>query len=327
MTNLATTYLGLNLSSPIIVGSSRLTSTAKHIKECADAGAGAVVMKSLFEEQIIGEHVDPATQDSMGYHTEALEYVTQMSMAYGPEQYLNTIREACALVDIPIIASINALHEEYWVEFAKKVESAGAAAIELNISHISSDSKTEPKEIEQRYVDIVKQVKKSVSIPVAVKLGDYFTSIPNIVRKLEFAGADAVVLFNRFYQMDVDVEKMEITPGYTLSSRTNMTQSLRWVSIISGQAKLDVCGSRGIYTGEDVVKHLLVGAKAIQVTSVLLRNGKEHISAMSDEISAWMERKNYDNIDKFIGKFAQSVAEDPELYEREQYIKAYVGIE
>jgi len=327
MTNVATTYLGLTLSSPIIVGSSRLTSSAKHIKECADAGAGAVVMKSLFEEQIIGEHVDPATQDSLGYHTEALEYVTQMSMQYGPEQYLNTIKEACALVDIPVIASINALNEQYWVEFAKKVEAAGAAAIELNISHISSDYNKEPAEIEKRYTDIVKQVKKSVSIPIAVKLGDYFTSIPNIVRKLELAGADGVVLFNRFYQMDVDIEKMEIKPGYTLSSRTNMTQSLRWVSIISGQTKLDVCGSRGIYTGEDVIKHLLVGAKAIQVTSVLLRNGKEHIATMLDDISTWMERKNYENIDKFIGKFAQSTSDDPEMYERQQYIKAYVGIE
>lgn len=327
MANLTITYLGLNLSSPIIVGSSRLTSTAKKIKECADAGAGAVVMKSLFEEQILGEHVDPATENTLGYHTEALEYITQMSMEYGPEAYLTTIREACALVDIPVIASINAIQERYWVDFAQKVEKAGAAAIELNISHISSDVKKEAAPIEQRYIDIVKQVKQSVSIPVSVKLGDYFTSIPNIVRRLEEAGADAVVLFNRFYQMDIDIEKMVLKQGYTLSSRTNMTQSLRWVAIVSGQSKLDVCGSRGIYLGEDVIKHLLVGAKAIQMTSVLLRNGTEHIGAVLQDISAWMERNNYENTDQFIGKFSQASSDNPEMYEREQYIKAYVGIE
>ncbi len=326
MSNLATTYLGLPLVSPIIIGSSTLTNSAEKIKELADAGAGAVVLKSLFEEQILGEHVDPAMADATGYHTEALEYVTQMSMAYGPQKHLDIIRKARQLTDIPIIASINALNDRYWAEFATKIEQAGASAIELNISHISSDATKPCTEFEKRYVSIVRKVKEAVSIPVAVKLGRYFTSIPSMVRQLELAGADGVVLFNRFYQIDIDIEKLSLRPGYTLSPQSD-TQSLRWVSIVSGTAKVDVCGSLGIYSGKDVVKHLLAGAKAVQMTSVVLKKGAGIIKTSLEEVQSWMERHNFETIPEYTGMLSQQSSDDPEAYERQQYIKAYVGIE
>jgi len=328
MKDISTNYLGLKLKSPVVAGSCSLTSSVENLKKMEVAGAGAVVLKSLFEEQIIEEKIKTATQGIYSsFHTEALEYISQMSMNFGPEYYLDLIKEAKKEISIPVIASINCISKEYWVEFAKKMELAGADALELNISHVTHDIEKSADSVTDDYLSTFKAVKENINIPVAVKMGQNFTNIARMVKLLENYGAKGVVMFNRFYQVDIDIDKLELVPGYVRSSRKDITETIRWISIVSGKTKLSIAGSRGVSDGRDVIKMILAGADAVQVVSSLYQHGIEFIAKMNLEIIDWMEKKNFNSIEQFRGLLAQNNIDDPESWERQQYIKALVGIE
>lgn len=328
MSEIKTTYLGLEIDSPVVVGSCGLTNSIENLRMIEKAGAGAVVLKSLFEEQIIEERIKSAAQGMYSsFHSEALEYISQISMNFGPDNYIKLIRDAKAELKIPVIASVNCISTEYWVEFAKKIENAGADALEVNISHVTHDTNREEKDIVQDYIDTFKAIKESINIPVAVKMGQNFTNISRTVKMLENYGAAGVVLFNRFYQVDIDIDKMELVPGYIRSSRKDITETIRWISLLSGDAKLSIVGSRGVKTGSDVIKMILAGADAVQVVSSVYKEGIEYIAKMNIEIMEWMAEKGFNSIEDFKGKLNHKNIEDPQAWERQQYIKAIVGVE
>ncbi|MGI6394334.1 MAG: dihydroorotate dehydrogenase-like protein [bacterium] len=328
MADIKTKYLGLELSSPVIVGSSGLTSSLENLKKIEAAGAGAVVLKSLFEEQIIEERIKSVATDSyMFQHPESMEYISQMSMNFGPDSYLSLIREAKKELSIPIIASVNCVTEEYWIEFAKKIEAAGADAMELNISHVAHDVEKSADLVTDDHLSIFRAVKEAIGIPVSIKMGQNFTNVARMVKLFENFGAEGVVLFNRFYQVDIDIEKLKLIPGQVRSSKHDITETIRWVSIISGKTKLSIAGSRGVFDGKDAVKMLLAGADAVQTVSSIYQNGIDYIAKMNFEIKEWMERKNFNSLNDFKGILNQKNIADPENWERQQYIKAIVGIE
>lgn len=328
MTSLKTSYLGMELKSPIIAASCSLTNSLEGLIKIEKAGAGAVVLKSLFEEQIIEERIKTAaTGFYSSFHTEAVEYIAQMSMNFGPEAYLKLIRDAKANLKIPVIASINCISKEYWIEFAKKIETAGADAIELNISHVTHDIEKSADLITEEFLATFKAVKEKVKIPVCVKMGQNFTNIARIVKLLENNGAAGVVLFNRFYQVDIDTDKLSFVPGYVRSSHKDLTETIRWIGLLSGKIKISIAGSRGVRDGNDAVKVILAGGDAVQVASTLYKNGVDHITKMNLEITSWMQAKGFESIPKFKGLLNQKNIENPESWERQQYIKAIVGVE
>lgn len=328
MTSLKTKYLGMELKSPVIAASCSLTNSLESLIKLEKAGAGAVVLKSLFEEQIIEERIKTAAAGFYSsFHTEAVEYIAQMSMNFGPEAYLKLIRDAKKELSIPVIASINCITKEYWIEFAAKIEKAGADAIELNISHLTHDIEKSGDAVADEYLAIFKAVKDKVKIPVSVKMGQNFTNISRMIKVLETHGAAGVVLFNRFYQVDIDIEKMSFVPGYVRSSHKDITETIRWVALVSGKTKLSIAGSRGVRDGSDVIKVLLAGGDAVQVASTLYKNGVEHIAKINSEIESWMKLKGFDTVASFKGLLNQKNIENPESWERQQYIKAIVGVE
>ncbi|HID55127.1 TPA: dihydroorotate dehydrogenase-like protein, partial [Candidatus Poribacteria bacterium] len=318
-------YMGLKLENPIIVASSRLSKDPDGIKRCADAGAGAVVLKSLFEEQIRAEMIEP--MDELLWHPEAFEYVERMGIETGPKEYLKLIEEAKSSVSIPIIASLNCISPRQWADYAKRIELAGADGIELNIALTTGDPNCLGRRIEEICFKIVEMVKERVEIPIAVKLGPHFSSISWTVKELAARGASAVVLFNRFYHLDIDIESMEVLPKLVLSSPHEMSLPLRWISLLWRRVNCDLAATTGVHDGEGVIKMLLAGATAVQVCSTLFLNGPERIGQMLREIRGWMERKNFSSISQFRGRLSQVWGEKPELYERVQYIRALIGIE
>lgn len=325
MSNTSVTYMGLELDNPFVVSSSSLTNSIEKVKKCESAGAGAVVLKSLFEEEIQAS-IDSMSQSAME-HTEALDYITSIETSTGLQQYVNLIRGAKEAVEIPVIASVNAVREHWWVEHVPKLESAGADAIELNISRLPNDYRDSEENVLDFYVRTVKEVRKTVSLPIAVKIGHYFTSIPSLVDKLTWAGADGVVLFNRFYQLDIDIKNMKLTNASPLSSPEDLSVPLRWLTLLYGQVELDMAASSGVHTGEAAVKTILAGATVAQVCSALYRHGVEHIGSMKEELIRWMEAHKFDTIPEMRGRLSQKHSNVPETYERLQYIKALVGQE
>ena len=327
MSDISTTYMGLNLKSPLIAGSCGLTDNVDNLKRIEAAGAGAVVLKSLSEEEIIEEKIKTATSGFYSsFHTEAFEYISQMSMHFGPENYLKLIREAKSEISIPVIASVNCINNEYWVDFASKIEAAGADALELNISRVTVDPQESSENILQDYMEVVKAVKSAVKIPVAVKLGQNFTNISRFVKMIEFSKVQSIVLFNRFYQIDIDIDSETLTPGYSLSSPNDVTETLRWISLISGITKMTIAGSKGIHSTADVIKVLLAGASAAQVVSALYADGFDFIKRANEGLAEWMDKKNYNKISDFIGLLNQKNIPNPEFWEREQYIKARLNV-
>ena len=327
MFNLSTQYLGLNLKNPIIVSSSSLTNNVNGIVSCANSGAGAVVLKSLFEEQITAELDTIENDPSIENHPEAADYVRQLGMDLQSDSYLKLIEDAKKSVDMPIIASLNCISKEKWLDYAKQIEQAGADALELNIAIMPKDFHSLPEEIEELVVDIVKNVRQKVSIPLSVKLGPYFTSIPKVVQQLQEAGVNGLVLFNRFYRPDVDIEKLEIVPGYRYSTPEEISLSLRWIGILSRQVKIDLAGSTGIFDGVGVIKQILAGAKATQICSTVYINGFKQIGIMLERVKFWMQTHNYESLDDFRGILSHKNTQKPAYFERLQYIRALVGIE
>jgi len=321
MIDLSTTYAGMNLKSPFIVSSSGLTDSIERIGRMASAGAGGVVLKSLFEEQIIYETGNLSEGSD---HTEAEDYLRTYSRENSLDNYLSLIRGAREMVDIPVMASINCVKGSEWVDFAGQIQESGADALELNIYFLPIEKDKSPRDYETAYLDVVTSVKKQVTIPVIVKLGNGFSSITWMVDQLYKRGVAAVVLFNRFYTPDINTENLTFGSSEVLSSPADIRHSLRWIGIVSSQIKkMDLAASTGVHSGMAAIKQILAGADAVQVCSVLYRNGIDYLRDMVAEMKKWMEKRGYRALKDFRGKMNYSNLKDPSVYERSQFIKYF----
>lgn len=327
MVDLSTTYMGLKLQNPILVASCSLTKNEERLRQLADIAPGAIIMKSLFEEQIQAEA--DATQEHLwtSSHTEAFDYVSKLSMEVGPLEYLKLIESAKKYVSVPVIASLNCVSLKWWTDYAKQIVSAGADALELNISNIPCDTKHTGESVEKLHLEILQKVRSSISIPIAVKIGPYFSSLANLAQKLVACGANALVLFNRFYQMDIDLERMEVIAAHRFSSSSELNLPLRFVSILSGKVNCDIAASTGVHQGSDALKLILAGAKVVQLASTLYLNQLQHLEKVKKDMEAWMKEHEIEDLDSIRGKLSQEQSGKPEIYQHFQYIKALVSID
>ena len=322
--NLTTTYMGLNLKNPIVPSSSPLSYSIDGVRRLEDAGAAAVVMHSLFEEQISMEsqRLDHFLNYGTESFAEALTYFPeQESYAVGPEAYLNLIREAKAAVDIPVIGSLNGVSTGGWTDYAKMIQQAGADALELNVYYIPTNVELSGAEVEQRYLDLLSDVKKSVTVPVAIKLSPYFSATANMAYRLAAAGADALVLFNRFYQPDLDLDEFKVVPSLVLSQPNEMRLPLRWVAILYGQVSTDLAITSGVQSHVEVIKGIMAGAKVTMMASELLRKGSERISDILEHMAQWMEAHEYESVAQMRGSMSQESVAEPAAFERANYMK------
>lgn len=323
--DLHTTYLGLTLRSPLVPSAATpLTSSLDHLRRLEDAGAGAIVLPSLFEEQLVQDSFELHHHLSHGRdsYPEALTYFPEPeAFRLGPEHYLDHIRTAKAALSIPIIASLNGYSPGGWVEYARSIQEAGADAIELNLYFVPSDPDISGLDIEQSFLTTLRAVKAEVSIPVAVKISPYFSSLANMAQRFDEAGADALVLFNRFMQPDIDPIELEVRPVPYLSSANDLRLPLRWIALLYGRLETDLAATGGVQHGADVVKLLMAGAKITQVCSVLLRHGLEHLRVLERELVAWLEAQEYNSVEELRGVMSQVHCPDPSAYERAQYLK------
>lgn len=322
--DLRTTYMGLQLAHPLVPSASPLSYTLDGIRRLEDAGAAAVVVHSLFEEQIEGESHILDHYLSYGAHSfaEALDYFPEMQRYnVGPHSYLELISAAKASVNIPLIASLNGISTGGWIDYAKLMQEAGADGLELNIYYIPVDPALDSATVEQTYLDIVRNVKASVSIPVAVKVGPYFSAFANMAARLCTAGADALVLFNRFYQPDIDLEALEVMPNLVLSSPHEMRLPLRWVAVLYGKIEADIAVTSGVHSHIDAIKAIMSGATVTMLASELLRNGVKRIGDMRADLQSWMEDHEYESVEQMRGSMSQRNVANPDAYVRANYIK------
>lgn len=328
MKDLSTTYLGLNLKNPVIVGSSGLTRNLDNLKIIEEKGAGAVVLKSLFEEQIkLDIRKVFSYDDVQNSYTEADDYIRNYSRAQTIEEYLDLIKSAKSSLTIPVIASINCVSANEWPVFAKEIENAGADALELNVFALPSDVDKTAAEYEKLYFDIVENVKKQTKLPVSLKVSYHFSGLAEILKKLSWTGIKGLVLFNRFYNPDIDIDKFVVKPGNLYSTPEEISTSLRWIAIMSGRVHADLCASTGVHDGAGVVKQLLAGATSVQVCSTLYKNGFDQISLILQELKFWMEKNKYEKIDDFRGKLSFKNMDNPAVFQRVQFMKHFAGIE
>jgi len=324
MVDLSTSYLGLPLRSPLVASASPLCEDIDNIRRMEDAGVGAVVLHSLFEEQITLEshHLDRYLSQGSESFAESLTYFPDMT-AYnlGPDGYLEHVRRARAAVGIPIIGSLNGVSTGGWIRYARKIEEAGAAALELNVYYIPTDPEMTGADVERVYVDLVRDVSASVSIPVAVKLGHAFSAMANLARRLDQAGARALVLFNRFYQPDFDLERLEVVPRLTLSSPYELLLRLHWVAILYGHVRADLAVTGGVHTAQDVLKAMMAGARVAMMTSALLKHGVDLLRVVRANLVAWMEAHEYESIRQMQGSMSYRSVAEPAEFERANYLK------
>lgn len=323
--DLSTTYMGLKLKNPLVAAAGPLTAEIGKIRELEDAGASAVVLHSLFEEQIrheaeeLDRHLTRGTEsfaESLTYFPEPEEY------KLGPEEYLEHVAKAKAAVHIPVIGSLNGVSVGGWIDYARKIESAGADALELNVYFVAADPDESGVAVENRYLEVLKAVKSAVKIPVAIKIGPFFSSLAWMARRFDQAGADALVLFNRFYQPDIDLENLEVVPNVVLSSPYELRLPLRWVAILFGKVKASLAAARGISTGQDVLKMVMAGADVTQVLSVLLRRGIGTLRQIETEMREWMQEHEYTSLRQMKGSMSQKSCADPAAFERANYMKS-----
>jgi dihydroorotate dehydrogenase (fumarate) len=322
--NLSTQYLGMKLRTPLVPSASPLSDNLDNVKLMEDAGAAAVVFHSLFEEHIQNERQElhPHRTHGTESHAEALTYFPELGeLTVGPETYLNEIAAAKAAVAIPVIASLNGSTLGGWTDYAKQIEQAGADALELNIYWIPTDPELGAVEVEARYLEILEHVKAVVSIPIAVKLSPFFSSFAHMARELVRAGASGLVLFNRFYQPDMDLETLAVSPNILLSTPMAMRLPLRWIAILRGRVHADLAATSGIHRAEDVIKMVMAGADVTMLCSVLLRRGIDHIRVIEHEIKEWLQAHEYDSLEQLKGSMCQRSCPDPEAFERAQYIR------
>jgi dihydroorotate dehydrogenase (fumarate) len=324
MPDLATRYLGLSLKSPLVASPSPLCEEIANIRRMEDAGAGAVVLHSLFEEQIDLEshHLDRYLSHGTESYAESLTYFPDMA-AYrlGPDAYLEHVRRAKAAVDIPIIGSLNGVSTGGWTSYARKIEQAGADALELNVAFIPTNPAMTGAEVEQLCVDLVRDVKRAVTIPVAVKLGHMFSALANLARRLDEAGANALVLFNRFYLPDFDLETLDVVPRLTLSRPMELLVRLHWVAILYGHLRADLAVTGGVESAAEVLKAMMAGARVAMTTSALLRHGIEHLATVKAGLIAWMESHDYTSIAQMQGSMSYRSVVEPAAFERANYMK------
>ncbi|MGD0339440.1 MAG: dihydroorotate dehydrogenase-like protein [Bacteroidota bacterium] len=323
--DLSARYMGMTLKNPLVPSASPLSRSIDGIKELEDAGASAVVLYSIFEEQFSHEARELAHFLSHGTESfaEAVTYFPQPDeFNLGPEEYLELIAKAKKTVGIPIIGSLNGYSTGGWISHAKKMQEAGADALELNVYYIPTDPNRSGIEIEAMYIDVLRAVKKSVTIPVAMKLSPYFSSFANMAKRLDEAGADALVLFNRFYQPDIDLDKLEVVPNVTLSTSNSIRLPLRWIAILYGHLKADLAATSGIHTADDVLKMLMAGASVTMLCSSLLRMGPRHITSILNNLKQWMEEREYESVAQMRGSMSQRSVAEPAAFERANYMKA-----
>jgi dihydroorotate dehydrogenase (fumarate) len=327
--NLSTNYLGLHLKNPIIAASSGLTDSVEKIIELEKHGAAAVVLKSLFEEEIIAEMDSKMKQmASTGFiYPETLDYYDkpENDEEESALQYLKLIKDAKASVNIPIIASINCVSSKSWTYFPRQIEEAGADAIELNLFVLPTDFTRDNTDNESVYFEIISEVLKHVTIPVSIKISFYFSNLGSMVQRLSQTGIRGIVLFNRFYSPDIDIDKIQVTSGFVLSSPAELALSLRWTAIMSDRITCDIAASTGVHSGEDMIKQLLAGAKTVQIASALYKNYSGQIETMLIDLEDWMKAKNFNTIEDFRGKLAQKNIKNPAAYERIQFMKNFRG--
>ncbi|MDT3740133.1 MAG: dihydroorotate dehydrogenase-like protein [Candidatus Kapabacteria bacterium] len=323
--DLTTKYMGMTLKSPLVVSASPLSRNIDGIKRIEDSGAAAMVLYSIFEEQIENEQKELNYITTVGTESfaESLSYFPQVNdFNLGPDEYLELIRQAKESVNIPVIASINGKTMGGWTDFAKQMQSAGADGIELNIYNIPTSMELSPLELENNYLDILKAVKSAVTIPVALKLSPFFTNFAYSAKKFDEAGADSLVLFNRFYQPDINLDELEVEPHIILSNPTDLRLPMRWIAILKGRIFADLAATSGIHYGEDVIKMLLVGANVTMLCSTLLRYGVDYVKDIQQEVIEWMTEHEYESVMQLQGSMSQLNVADPSSYERAQYMKA-----
>src|SRR5215470_10410207 len=330
MIDLSTDYLGMKLRTPLVPSASPLSQEIGSIRRLEDAGASAVVLYSLFEEQLRQESLELDHHLSAGTESfaESLTFFPQASeFRLGPEGYLEHIRKAKDAVEIPLIASLNGATVGGWAKFAKEIEQAGADALECNIYYIPTDPDLKAADVEQTYIDIVWAVKSAISIPVAVKISPFFSNLANMARRLDEAGANALVLFNRFYQPDIDLEELEIRPNVLLSTPQALRLPLTWIGILYGRVQASLAGTSGVHDAPDVIKLLMAGANVTMMCSALLRNGINHLQHVEKGIIEWMQNHEYESVQQMQGSMSQLRCPDPTAFERAQYMRAVKGLE
>lgn len=325
MPDLTTTYLGLSLKNPLVASASPLSKKLDRVRRLEDAGAGAVVMYSLFEEQITRDshQLDYYLEHTADHHAEALSYFPDMERYnIGPEAYLEHLHRVKRAVQIPVIGSLNGISVGGWVEYAREIEQAGADALELNIYYVPTDPELPSAELENAYVNLVRNVRRSVRIPLAVKLSPFFTTLPHIARRFAEAGASGLVLFNRFYQPDFDLDNLEVVPHLELSSSHDLLLPLRWIALLSGRIHADFALTGGVHQIQDVVKAVMAGANVAMLASELIRSGPTRLTHLLEELREWMDEREYVSISQMRGSMSQRAVAEPAAFERADYLRA-----
>ncbi len=326
--DLSSRYMGLEVKNPIVVSACPLSETLEGIKTLEDSGAAAVVMFSLFEEQIRQENemFNSLMESASESFAESHNFLPQMDeWENGPEQYLNLLSKAVEATDIPIIGSLNGITNEGWIDYARQIQQAGASALELNVYYIASDLNKDGMQVEQRYFDILQAVKSSVSIPVAVKLSPFFSSAGNFAMRLDQMGADGLVLFNRFFQPDFNLDTLQVEAHAYLGSAEEIRVPLLWIAVLYGKIQASLAASRGVQSSVEVIKYLLAGADVVMVASVLMRQGPEYLQQILEDLVNWLEARDYQSIDEIRGKMSHQHVVNPGEFERVNYIKALGG--
>jgi dihydroorotate dehydrogenase (fumarate) len=326
--DLSTTYLGLELSSPLVASASPLTGEIESLRALEAAGAAAVVLPSLFEEQIEHEEVQLDAVLELGAESfgEALSYFPELEdYNTGPGSYLEKVADAKSALSIPVIASLNGASEGGWVRYARLLQDAGADAIELNLYAVEADPRSSADDVEERTLRLVRSVREAVSVPLAVKVGPFYSAFAHFAGRLAAAGADGLVLFNRFLQPDIDLETLSVSPELHLSTPEELRLPLRWVAILHGRVSADLAATGGAHSSSDVVKLLLAGADVVMLASSLLRHGPEHVTTVRTGIAEWLVEREYDSVEQLKGSMSQTAAPDPAAFERAQYMRALVS--
>lgn len=323
MPDLATTYLGLRLAHPIVASASPLGKSCDGVRSLEDGGAAAIVLPSLFEEQITRDNESFARYVAAGTESfaESLSYFPPVATDVGPEEYLQLVADARAAVDVPIIASLNGSTERGWVDFATRLEAAGAHAIELNIFYLPVSAAATGRSVEDRYVHVVQAVRHAITIPLAVKLSPYFSALGEMAARLTAAGADGLVLFNRFYQPDFDLDKLEVVPNLQLSTPFEIRLPLLWIAVLRGRLTASLAATSGVQSPAEVVKYVLAGADAVMTTSALLKHGVTYLRALVDGLAEWMADQGYASVAQMRGAMSQQNVTDPEAFERANYVR------
>jgi dihydroorotate dehydrogenase (fumarate) len=324
MIDLTTKYLGLELKNPLVASASPLSEKVETVQALEEAGIAAVVMYSLFEEQIIRESLELdhfLTQGTESF-AESLTYLPEMGRyTVGPEVYLEQIKKLKTAVKVPVIGSLNGVSTGGWIDYAKKIEDAGADALELNLYYLPTELELTSAQLETAYLTLVRDIRGKIDLPIAVKISPTFTALPNFIRRLADAGANGVVLFNRFYQPDFDLETLEVTPSLTLSTSSELRLPLRWIALLYGRVDIDFALTSGVHTADDVLKAVMAGAKVAMMASVLLKKGPERVSKLLKKLTDWMEEHEYESIQQMQGSMSQKAVAEPAAFERANYMK------